>query len=60
MNLPAQIKKARAKAGLSQSQAAKAWGVNAGTLRNWEQGICSPRGLALKALLEIISKIEAQ
>ena len=59
MNLQKQIQKARAKAGLSQSQAAKAWGVNLNTLQSWEQGIRAPKGLALKALLEIIAKIEA-
>lgn len=59
MNLPNQIKNARTKAGISQSQAAKTWGVKLDTLQAWEQGRNAPRGLALKALLEIIAKIEA-
>ena len=59
MELHVQIKNARKKAGLSQSQASKAWGVNVDTLQAWEQGRNTPRGLALKALTEILAKIEA-
>ena len=60
MELRVQIKNARTKAGLSQSQAAEAWGVKVKTLQKWERAETAPRGLALKALLEIIAKIEAQ
>ena len=54
MSLATEIKEARAKLGLSQSQAAKAWGIPVRTLQTWEQEQSSPRGLALKTLRQIL------
>lgn len=51
------LKAARAKLGLSQSQAAKAWGVPLNTLQKWERDGATPRGLALKMLLEKLDSI---
>ena len=51
-----QIQLARQKQGLSQSQAAKAWGIPVKTLQSWEQGKRHPRGLALSALRQIIDR----
>ena len=53
MGLSTQIKAARARLGLSQSQAAKAWGVPLQTLKNWEQGMNSPRGQTLDRLIPV-------
>ena len=52
-----EIKEARRLAGLSQSQAAKAWDIPVRTLQTWEQSQASPRGLALKTLRSIIDPI---
>ena len=52
---PADIQKARRKLGLSQDQFALAFGVNASTLRKWEQGQRSPTGAA-ETLLKIIDR----
>jgi putative transcriptional regulator len=45
----------REKLGLSQEQFAAAFGVNLGTVRNWEQGRRTPDGPAL-VLLTVIEK----
>ena len=45
--------------GLSQSQAAKAWEVPVQTLQEWEQGVQSPRGFALKHLRQILDAAKA-
>lgn len=50
------LKAARAKLGLSQSQAAKAWGFNTYTLQQWERSRSNPRGLYLDKLEEILKK----
>ena len=55
MSLATEIKEARAKLGLSQSQAAKAWGIPLATLQGWEQEYRQPRGLAMTKLREIIA-----
>lgn len=52
------LKAARAKLALSQSEAAKEWGVNKRTLESWEHGRREPKGLALKALEGILGAIE--
>ena len=52
---PDDIRKARARLGLSQDQFADAFGVSASTLRKWEQGQRSPTGAA-KTLLKIIER----
>src|SRR4029079_8111099 len=49
------IRKLRAKLKLSQAQFARMIGVPAGTLRNWEQGIRTPKGPAL-ALLRVAER----
>jgi len=48
------IKKARAKAKLSQSQAAEAWGVNLRSLQGWEIGASAPSGQNVAKLLPFI------
>lgn len=54
MNLASLIKEARTRADLSQSQAAKAWGIPLPTLRAWEQGVNIPGGKHLAKLLPLI------
>lgn len=51
------LKAARERLGLSQSQAAKKWSVPLITLQSWEQNVRTPRGLALKALNELLDGI---
>lgn len=51
------LKAARRKLGLSQSEAAKAWGISPRTLQKWEQDQRTPRGLALRLLLEKLDAI---
>lgn len=53
------LKAARAKLGLSQSEAAKAWGIKIRTLQSWEQNWATPRGFALTALVEKLDAILA-
>jgi len=52
------IKAKREQAGLSQSQAARAWGFSKQTLQSWEQGRREPRGLYLQAVERILEKSE--
>ncbi len=54
MDLASQIKAARARLGLSQSQAATSWRVNLKTLQNWEQGRSLPHGKELERLWPIL------
>jgi putative transcriptional regulator len=49
------VKKARAKTGLSQDRFAKVFGISLHTLRKWEQGQRRPQGPA-KVLLAVIDK----
>lgn len=49
------VTQARARSGLSQSQFARALGVSARTLQDWEQGRRKPSGAA-KALLTIAAR----
>ena len=51
------LKAAREKTGLSQSQAAKAWGIPLRTLISWENDQATPRGFALKAITELLDGI---
>lgn len=51
---------ARSKLGLSQSQAAAAWGIPLKTLQKWEQDGSTPRGLALTAINNILDAILAK
>jgi len=55
MDIADELKRTRAKLGLSQSQAARVWGLNVRTLQNWEQGSRSPKGLALAQLQTILA-----
>ena len=52
---PTEVKVVRAKLGASQSEFALMIGVSVATLRNWEQGRCTPDGPAL-ALLRVAAK----
>ena len=52
---PGTVKKIRAKLKLSQTEFAHVIGVPPGTLRNWEQGIRTPKGPA-RALLTVAAK----
>lgn len=54
VDLASQIKEARARFGLSQSEAAAAWKVNLRTLQDWEIGRRHPRGETLNRLLSIL------
>lgn len=49
----------RKKTGLSQEQFAQRFGINLGTLRNWEQGVREPEGPARILLLVIDQEPEA-
>jgi putative transcriptional regulator len=49
------VKQVRSKLGLSQSDFAETFGINAATLRNWEQGRRQPDGPA-RVLLTIIDR----
>ena len=49
------IAKLRKRLGLSQGRFAAAFGVNVGTIRNWEQGIRRPDGPA-RVLLRVIER----
>lgn len=51
------LKAAREKLGLTQAQFAERLGVNYQTLIKWEQDRTTPRGLALKAINELLDRI---
>lgn len=51
------LKAARAKAGLSQSKAAKMWQVPLRTLIKWENDQSTPRGIGLVAINQILDSI---
>lgn len=50
-----QLREARQRLGLSQSQAAKTWKVNLRTLQEWEQAKILPRGATLLRLLPLLN-----
>lgn len=52
---PVDVKRIRAKVGMSQSEFAAAIGISVATLRHWERGDRTPRGPAL-ALLNAVSR----
>jgi DNA-binding transcriptional regulator YiaG len=54
------LKAARAKLGLSQSQAATAWEVPLRTLIGWENNQRTPRGFALSSLNTMLDAILAE
>jgi len=63
---PVDVKKTRAKVGMSQNEFASAFGISVSTLRHWERGDRTPHGPALvslnvvakepKAVLKALSK----
>lgn len=57
--LATKLKAARERLGLSQSQAAKAWGISLAALQKWEQDQRTPKGFALTALMEKLDAILA-
>lgn len=52
---PLDVKKLRAKVGMSQNEFASAFGISVSTLRHWERGDRSPNGPAL-VLLNVVAK----
>lgn len=56
--LARRIQAARKQLGLSQSGAAKEWGISKRTLQQWEQGRREPRGLYREKIESIIAPIE--
>jgi DNA-binding transcriptional regulator YiaG len=57
LELARKLKKARAKLGLSQRAAAAEWCVSVKTLQSWEADRYTPKGLALKLLMEKLNRI---
>ena len=51
------LKAAREKIGLSQSKAAKVWGIPLRTLKSWENDERTPQGFALKSIVELLDGI---
>ena len=49
------VKKVRAKVGMSQNEFASAFGISVSTLRHWERGDRSPQGPAL-VLLNVVAR----
>lgn len=52
---PLDVKKVRAKVGMSQNEFASAFGISVSTLRHWERGDRTPQGPAL-VLLNVVAK----
>ena len=52
---PVDVKKIRAKVGMSQNEFASAFGISVSTLRQWERGDRTPHGPAL-VLLNVVEK----
>lgn len=52
---PVEVKKIRAKLGMSQNEFASAFGISVSTLRHWERGDRAPHGPAL-VLLNVVSR----
>lgn len=52
---PLDVKKIRAKIGMSQNEFASAFGISVSTLRHWERGDRTPQGPAL-VLLNVVAK----
>jgi transcriptional regulator with XRE-family HTH domain len=55
MKLSEQLEAWRKRLGMTQKAAAAHLGVSVRTLENWSQGRCSPKGFALKSLIEKMS-----
>ena len=49
------VKAIREKTGMSQQRFCATFGISIGTLRQWEQGLRSPRGAA-RVLLKVVDK----
>ncbi len=54
VDLASQIRGARERLNLSQSEAAQKWDIPLKTLQNWEQGRSFPRGKTLQRLWPIL------
>lgn len=52
---PIDVKRVRAKMGMSQTEFASAFGISVSTLRHWERGDRAPQGPAL-VLLNVVEK----
>jgi DNA-binding transcriptional regulator YiaG len=52
MELSEQLETWRKRLGMTQREAAGYLGVSVRTFENWSQGRCSPKGFALKSLVE--------
>ena len=52
---PIDVRAIRDKTGMSQQQFCAAFGISLGTLRNWEQGLRTPRGPA-RVLLKVVDR----
>jgi len=52
---PLDVRLIRRKTGMSQQRFCATFGISLGTLRNWEQGLRSPRGPA-RVLLKVVDK----
>ena len=52
---PIDVKKIRAKVGMTQTEFATAFGFSVATLRHWERGDRRPRGAAL-VLLNVVAR----
>jgi len=57
MSIAKRIRSARAKIGMSQSEAASSWGLPLRTLQNWEIGRNEPRGFARTQLDQLLAGI---
>jgi DNA-binding transcriptional regulator YiaG len=55
MELSEQLEAWRKRLGMTQKAAAAHLGVSVRTLENWSQGRCTPKGFALKSLIEKMS-----
>ena len=57
-SIKTRIIEARKKTGLTQAEFSERWELSIQTLRQWEQGQRTPKGLYLKRIEKILSKIE--
>jgi DNA-binding transcriptional regulator YiaG len=55
MELSEQLEAWRKRLGMKQREAAEHLGVSLRTLENWSQGRCTPKGFALRSLIEKMS-----
>lgn len=58
-SISSRLKAAREKLSITQSEAARQWGVSVQAVQLWEQERRQPRGLYLEKIEGILAKIEA-